>query len=359
MIKSLLIASLLASASGTFLAPSSPRQQVSPQAAVYWGAWIAGGVYGREDAPWGRSTVAEFERHVGKRVSIIHFGQPWEWCNGSTCSFAPFMTDAMELTRRHRAIPMVTWGSWARERGVNQPDFRLANIAAGAFDNYIRSWALAAKGWGHPFFLRLDHEMNINCCWPWAVTQNGNRSADYVAMWRHVHDIFTSVGVTNATWVWCPNREYDGSARNLASFYPGDAYVDWTCLDGYNWGVGSSHDSSGWLSFNQLFGPTYRLVTRVIAPSKPMMIGETGSAEKGGSKARWLTTAFADLSTLYPRIRAFVWSNARWDNMDWQVESSASAERAFRAGIRSSRFAGNVFGELSGGTVRPLQQSAH
>jgi hypothetical protein len=90
-----------------------------------------------------------------------------------------------------------------------------------------------------------------------------------------------------------------------------------------------------------------------------MMVGETSSAEKGGSKARWLTTAFADLSTRYPQIRAFVWSNARWDDMDWQVESSASAERAFRGGIRSSRFAGNVFGELSGGPIRPLQQSAH
>ncbi len=33
---------------------------------------------------------------------------------------------------------------------------------------------------------------------------NGDQPGEFVAAWRHVHDIFTSVGATNATWVWCP-----------------------------------------------------------------------------------------------------------------------------------------------------------
>jgi hypothetical protein len=321
---------------------------------VYWGAWIDGNVYGREDAPWDSATIAQFERDVGKNVSIIHFGQPWQNCSATSCEFTPFMTDAMNLTREHGAIPMVTWGSWARQRGVEQQDFRLAAIAAGGFDGYIRSWALAAKAWGHPFFLRLDHEMNITCCWPWAVRENDNRVRDYVAMWRHVHDIFTSVGATNVTWVWCPNRVYAGSAGPLASLYPGDAYVDWTCLDGYNWGAPRPHNATRWISFGQLFTDTYRLITTTIAPSKPMMIGETGSAEAGGSKARWLTLAFSDLATRFPRVKAFVWFNARANDEDWAIETSASAEAAFRRGIGSSRFASNVFGDLSDGRIAPL-----
>ena len=65
---------------------------------------------------------------------------------------------------------------------------------------------------------------------------NGNRPGEYVAAWRHVHDIFTSVGANDVTWVWCPNVDPDHKMQSLGSLYPGDAYVDWTCLDGYNWG---------------------------------------------------------------------------------------------------------------------------
>jgi beta-mannanase len=259
----------------------------------------------------------------------------------------------MSLTRAHGAIPMVTWGSWARQRGVDQPDFRLKNVTAGAYDDYIRSWALAAKAWGHPFFLRLNHEMNITCCWPWAVSQNGNSVSDYAAMWRHVHDIFTEVHATNVTWVWCPNRTYAGSGGPLAALYPGDAFVDWTCLDGYNWGKNASSGEE-WISFSMLFGQSYRSVAK-IAPAKPMMIGETGAAEIGGSKAQWINRAFHDLIALYPKIKAFVWFNARADGQNWSVETSAGARRAFGRGISSSRFSGNDFGKLSGTTIRPLK----
>jgi hypothetical protein len=328
------------------------RATVEPRA--LWGAWIDGSVYGNEgDAPWSSSTIADFERDAGKRVSIIHFGQPWQWCKNGNCTFAPFMTTAMKLTRAHGSIPMVTWGSWARENGIDQPAFRLRAIADGRYDGYIRRWALAAKRWGHPFFLRLDHEMNLTCCWPWAERMNGNTPGSYVAMWRHVHDVFTRVGATNVTWVWCPNRSYQGSAEPLSALYPGDRYVDWTCLDGYNWGSKGGVDSSGWLTFRQLFSSTYRLITTKIAPTKPMMIGETSSAETGGSKSRWIDDAFRQLATSYPKIRAVVWFNDDEGGQDWPIESSASSEKSFRAAISSDRYAGNAYRNLKGGVIRP------
>ena len=39
---------------------------------------------------------------------------------------------------------------------------------------------------------------------------------------------------------------------DLASFYPGDAYVDWTGLDGYNWGTNPAKPDR-WRSFDQLY----------------------------------------------------------------------------------------------------------
>jgi beta-mannanase len=181
---------------------------------------------------------------------------------------------------------------------------------------------------------------------PYSEQLNGNRPGEFAAMWRHVHDIFTKSGATNATWVWCPNVEYDGSTKPLAALYPGDAYVDWTCMDGYNWGANPVRPS-GWQAPAQVFQPTYDLITKSIAPSKPVMIGETASTEVGGSKSRWI----GDLLRLpggseFPQVRAVVWFNKRWDRMDWPIETSQAARSAFARGIGDRRFAGNGFRRL-------------
>ena len=76
-------------------------------------------------------------------------------------------------------------------------------MIAGRYDEYIREFAEEARAWGHPFFLRFNWEMNGDW-FPWSEGVNGNPSGEYVAAWRHVHDIFAAVGATNVTWVWCP-----------------------------------------------------------------------------------------------------------------------------------------------------------
>src|SRR4029079_13040147 len=129
--------------------------------------------------------------------------------------------DILTATRSRGAIPLIDWGSWDYTKGLTQPDFALRNIANGAtysysgqtFDSYVTKWATDAKAWGHPFFLRFNWEMNGWWQFPWTTARdpatgrsaNGNTSADYVNAWRHVHDIFTRVGATNVSWVWCPN----------------------------------------------------------------------------------------------------------------------------------------------------------
>jgi hypothetical protein len=84
-----------------------------------------------------------------------------------------------------------------------------------------------------------------------------------------------------------------------------------------------------------------------------MMIGETSSAETGGSKSRWIDDAFRQLATSYPKIRAVVWFNDDEGGQDWPIESSASSEKSFRAAISSDRYAGNAYRNLKGGVIRP------
>jgi Glycosyl hydrolase family 26 len=324
-------------------------------ATLYWGARIAGRAFGagHGDAPWNRQTLALFERDAGKGVSIIHFARPWKDCMAGPCRLAPFPQRALGLVRAHGAIPLLDWGSWALPGGEHQPAFSLSRIIGGAYDTYIARWARAAKAWGHPFFLRFDWEMNLGCCWAWAATKNGNSPQQYVAMWRHVHDIFAHAGATNVTWVWCPNVK---PLAGISALYPGDRYVDWTCLDGYNWGTNPNGKASGWISFASLFGPAYSLITKTIAPTKPLIIGEIGSSEVGGSKADWIADAFGrEIIDSFPRVKAVVYFNSPGGmGMDWPIESSSSAKDAFARMIGSSAYAPNRFGSISTSPIPPL-----
>ena len=60
-----------------------------------------------------------------------------------------------------------------------------------------------------------------------------SRAAAYVAAWDHIRAIFTAVGATNVSWVWCPTGIgfEDGRAK---PYYPGDNEVDWVCADVYS-----------------------------------------------------------------------------------------------------------------------------
>jgi hypothetical protein len=326
---------------------------------LYWGAHIGTQFTGTE-APWDMSALATFERKARKNVSILAFGAPFADCSGPSCVFNEFPTTPLEDIRRHGAIPFFSWSSAATPTDTTQPNFQLADVANGHFDSYITRFAEAARAWGHPFFLRFNWEMNGNW-YQWSELRNGNRHGDYVAAWRHVHNIFTSVGASNATWVWCPNVEIKarrGRAtvseiarfQRLRALYPGKAYVDWTCLDGFNWGSNPANPNP-WRSFSEIFRSTYRKVTRKIARGKPMIIGETASSDFGGSKKAWIRNALATLPRNYGKIRGLVWFNVLDRNIDWPIESSRSSLRAFRRGINKRAYLGNKFGDLNGSPI--------
>jgi hypothetical protein len=289
-----------------------------------------------------------FEQNAGKRVSILHFGQSFRNSDGSDSEF-PAAT--MQLLRERGIIPLLNYAPQQSGRGVEQPDFQLADIIEGRHDGYLRRYAAAVAAWGHPFFFRFAHEMN-GAWYSWSELRNGNKTGEFVRAWRHVHDIFRAQGAGNATWVWCPNVEYWGTIKPLSSLYPGDAYVDWTCLDGYNWGTDPAKPDA-WRSFEQLFRASYDLVAETIAPAKPLMIGETGSTEIGGSKATWLRNALLTEIPRFPKLKAFLYFNLHDDGVDWQIESSTSAQTAFAQGIASDTYTGSEFANLTDSPIRP------
>src|SRR6476620_997054 len=305
---------------------------------ILWGATIGSHLTGNQ-APWDMSAVTKGEENARKKASMLQFFQPFANCNPG-CSFYKFPTNPMESIRQHGSIPVLSWSSQSIPSTKVEPDFQLSDVISGRYDTYIREFATQAKGWNHPYFLRFNWEMN-GSWFPWHEGVNGNQPGESAKAWRHVHDIFTAVGSDNATWVWCPNVEYSGST-SLGSLYPGDAYVDWTCLDGYNWGTNPAKPDK-WKSFDTVYKPTYQKIVETIAPSKPMMIGEVASTEYGGSKAAWIKEMLAKVPTDYKKIRALLWFDKFDSSMDWPVETSSSATAAFAEGLQSGAYLGNTF----------------
>jgi hypothetical protein len=317
---------------------------------LYWGATIGSQLTGTQ-APWDMTAVSKFEEMTNKKMSMVQFFMPFANCS-PTCSYYAFPKTPLENVRLHGSIPVLSWSSASIPSSINQSNFQLGDVINGTYDSYIRSFATAAKAWGHPFFLRFNWEMNGNW-FSWSEGVNGNRAGEYVAAWRHVHDIFTEVGATNATWVWCPNVDPTNSFQNLSSLYPGDAYVDWTGLDGYNWGT-NPVKPGGWKTFDQTYRSTYSNIVTNIAPSKPMLIGEVASSEYGGSKAGWIREMLSKVPREYPAIRGLLWFDHFADNMDWPIETTESASAAFAEGIQNSNYVGNTFASLSASAVQPL-----
>jgi hypothetical protein len=320
-------------------APPSPHNS-------YWGAWI-GPQFTGQAAPGDMKAVTDFEALAGKPLSLLETFSSFANCDQSGCDhFVPFPRGELESIRKYGAIPLFTWASEASSGVLEQPEFQLSDVAAGDYDSYIREWATAAREWGHPFFLRFDWEMNGDW-YPWDESLEDNSAGDYVAAWRHVHDIFAEVGATNAAWTWCPYIDPNGKLTDLHELYPGDSYVDWTCLDGYNHGT-KTNPSGRFRSFSELFGPSYREITSEIAPSKPMLIAEVASTEAGGSKPEWIEDMFEALPSEFPDVRGLMWFDYEYEGNDWAIETSTAATEAFADGVAEPRFLGNT---LAGATA--------
>jgi hypothetical protein len=315
---------------------------------IYWGAHI-GDQFTGGHPPWDWNALTDFQNTDagGKPVSLLPWGQYFystSWCG--TGGYCPFWPGTFDAVRNHGLLTFFSWQTVTTNGSAINTD---AQIAAGAQDAYITQWAQAAKAWGHPFFMRFDWEMNGNW-FPWGVGANGNTASDYVAMWRHVHDIFYGAGATNVNWVWCPNIDPTNAWAPVSSLYPGDAYVDWTCLDGYNGNV-------PWSSFNSLFASTYNQITGTIAPTKPMIVGETASTETGGSKAQWISDMLNVLPTNFPKIRGLLWFDVSLIGpggfTDWPIESSNSSAAAFAQGIANPLYVTNNYATLNTSPIPP------
>ena len=125
-------------------------------------------------------------------------------------------------------------------------------------------------------------------------------------------------------------------------YYPGDDYVDWIGLNGYNWD-GQSFGTRQ--SFSQLFYSAY-VTMRINHPSKPIMIAETGTHVKH-YKPKWVLNTFDSVENRFRGIKALSWWSELWScrkvkSFDSRIDSSPEALQAFKKGISDPYFLGKI-----------------
>jgi Glycosyl hydrolase family 26 len=275
---------------------------------------IAIGAYDPQASQWPQS-IDRYGQIVGRRPVIVSYYHQWD----ST----PFVASELRGAWDRGAVPMITWEpmSYAGRR------FPLRAIARGRFDHYVRSAARVAAAWGKPLLLRFAHEMNGNW-YPWGAGLDGNTPHAYKVAWRRVVRIFRRNGADNVKWVWTPYTNQFGGVP-FERFYPGDRWVDWVGLDGFNWGYGGRS-----YSFRQLFGSSYGVLARIS--QRPMMIAEVGTTDRG--KTRWISQALRRQLPRLRRIKALVWFNDGDNGVDLRFNGSQGALGAFRAAVRTGRY---------------------
>jgi hypothetical protein len=226
-------------------------------------------------------------------------------------------------------LPMITFEPTTDDATQGQPT--LADIAGGGWDDYFDAWATAAKHDGRPVAFRFGQEMNGDW-YTWSDGRFGNAPGAFVSAWRHVHDLFGAAGVTNVIWVWSVNRIDDLPDPTLDRVYPGDDYVDWVGISGY---LRSAPDGVT-PTFDGTFGLTLAAL-QSLAPSKPVMLTETGAGTDEASRVRWIDSFFAGLLG-HPEILGFNWFDASRGGTDWRIQYSAATSAAFARGVADARY---------------------
>ena len=229
---------------------------------------------------------------------------------------SPFDANAATNAKNYGALYYMAWEPFSQS---------VASIANGASDSYITTFAKAVRAFGSPVAISFGHEMNGNW-YPWGTTDT--TAAEFVAAWRHIHDLFAAAGATNVVWIWNPNVVNPMPDVQLSPYWPGSAYVDWVGLTGY-------FPTTGPDTFSGIYQPTITEVRKFT--SKPFIIAET-SVETGPDQLASVRNLIGGVEASSD-VLGFVWFNFNKDGVDWSVTDRPDVRAALASGIAGMHLA--------------------
>ena len=269
---------------------------LTPEPAAYLGVFEPG-------APPGYAELASFGQAAGRQPNLVGYYSGWA---------QPFDMSFAQTIRRHGVIPFVQ---------IDPTDASISAIAAGTYDDYLRSYADSVRNFRHAVVIGFGHEMNAPW-YPWGYKHVP--AATFVAAWRHIVTLFRGQGADNVTWLWTLEADQAGTGP-IASWWPGAQYVTWVGIDGYYY---RSSDT-----FASVFGKTIDQVRAFT--SKPVLLSETAVGPRPASSPRSRTC-----STGWPHTRRSGWCGSTRSqhgglyHQDWRIEDNLQAQISFRLGVR-------------------------
>lgn len=294
------------------------NDKLVPSCGALWGIYAP-------SAP-GQDWVTPFtdiERRIGRTFDIVK--RYHDWSNSG--DNGQFPDPSERALGGHGA--RILYFAWTSNIYANGSHVMWRDIAEGKYDaSVIVPEARRIQSWSLPVFLDFDHEMDGQ-----DRIKDGD-PADYVAAYRHIHDVFVLNGVTNVIWVWTPTG-WLGNAARIATFYPGDVYVDWIGYDPYNF---YQCNGSVWQTSAQIISPFYNWLMENRHGNKPYLLAEYGSTDNPADPAalpNWYRT-FAATVRDFPNIKAVIQFDAATSSAcDFRITRSAAVLDAFASSAQS------------------------
>jgi mannan endo-1,4-beta-mannosidase len=261
--------------------------------------------------------INDFKNQYGKKPFFVMCFVDWE---------KDVDKDIIKDVYEQDCVLFVTWEPWY---SLEKKAIDYDGLFVGKYDEYIIGFAEKLKAIEKEVFLRFGHEVNGNW-YPWAGNKIGKDK--YIKLNRYIRDLFDKVKADNVKWVFSVNWEDVPAGNNYYLYYPGDNYVDYIGIDGYNWGDTKSW--SRWMSFKNIFSSVYKdIVSRY---DKPLLITEFASTSSGGNKKEWIKQAMTDIKNM-PEIKGFVLFNVDKET-DWSFNSNKDAGMELKKQLKDSYF---------------------
>ena len=314
--------------------PRNPRLLTDAQFAgqLSAGTTLLGVYYGNQG--WKMKQVRDMESWQDKKYAILNIYT--NWCDTATDNL--FVQQLMNIWNNQN-VPMITWEPFLCSPSRTPQDVEV-QAARGTYDAYLNTWAERLKSFlsgpdgvynsrdDRRVYLRMGHEMNGDW-YPWSGAAGRNSPADYVNMWKRVKGIFDGKGLdrTHVQWVWCVNHTDNGGFM-AEEYYPGDGYVDWVAIDGYNWG-----ETQRWSNWEAPAGVYGDMIRRLRAfTTRPLATPEyatTAVATRGSNvaaKSQWIMDVHEYIRA--QDVRMVAWFNEDKET-DWAVFGGSGGDGTY------------------------------
>jgi len=181
-------------------------------------------------------------------------------------------------------------------------------ILDGSQDADLKFFAQGAAKYSGQIILALNEEVNGNSNM-WSGTVRENTPAKAIAAFQHEENIIKPIA-PNIKFAYSVNNRSvpDTAANSLASYYPGDKFVDVVGVNGMNLGAET---------WEQVFGGALQTLSQY---HKPLWILSEATVQ---NKAQFIADTFAGAKRYH--LAGFLYFNQNGGDGDWLLDASAMA----------------------------------